>query len=217
MGKVISNRTRGDTKIYHNSHVELIDTLSSHQKRILSEEITYLENQISNNKSKLDKYTNMGSATKPIYIKDGGPVECTYTLEKSVPSDAKFTDTTYSNMVGATASAAGKNGLVPSPPSGKQDAFLKGDGSWSYPVPSFSTYTLAASGWNTSAKTYSLESAYPQANYNLEIEINSTCSEAQLNAWSSAKILGSANSNILTAKGTVPTVDIPCILKIYKK
>lgn len=217
MGKVISNRTRGDTKIYHNSHVELIDTLSSHQKRILSEEITYLENQISNNKSKLDKYTNMGSATKPIYIKDGGPVECTYTLEKSVPSDAKFTDTTYSTMAGATSTQAGSSGLVPAPGDGKQDAFLRGDGTWSYPNPTFLSYTLAASSWNTSAKTYSLESIYPQARYNLEIEINNTCSEAQLTAWNNAKLLGSTSSNILTAKGIVPTIDIPCMLKIYKK
>lgn len=52
---------------------------------------------------KLDT-TTAGSATQPIYFTDGKPTACTYTLEKSVPSDAKFTDTTYSN---ATTSAAG--------------------------------------------------------------------------------------------------------------
>ena len=36
-----------------------------------------------------------GSATQPIYWKDGIPVATTYTLAKSVPSDAQFTDTTY--------------------------------------------------------------------------------------------------------------------------
>lgn len=50
--------------------------------------------------------TNAGSATHPIYFKDGVPVETSYTLGKSVPSDAKFTDTNthYSskNVVGAT-------------------------------------------------------------------------------------------------------------------
>lgn len=40
--------------------------------------------------------TTKGSATKPIYLNAGTPTECTYTLEKSVPSDAVFTDTTYS-------------------------------------------------------------------------------------------------------------------------
>lgn len=51
---------------------------------------------------KLD--SSAGSATQPVYFSSGKPVACTYTLSKSVPSDAKFTDTTYSN---ATTSAAG--------------------------------------------------------------------------------------------------------------
>lgn len=52
--------------------------------------------------------TNAGSATKPVYFSNGIPVETTYSLNKTVPSDAKFTDTTYSV---ATQSA---NGLLSS-------------------------------------------------------------------------------------------------------
>lgn len=37
--------------------------------------------------------TSAGSATQPVYFSGGKPVACTYTLGKSVPSDAKFTDT----------------------------------------------------------------------------------------------------------------------------
>lgn len=37
-----------------------------------------------------------GSSTQPVYISNGRAVACTYTLGKSVPADAKFTDTTYS-------------------------------------------------------------------------------------------------------------------------
>lgn len=37
--------------------------------------------------------TSAGSATQPVYFKDGVPVATTYTLNKTVPSDAKFTDT----------------------------------------------------------------------------------------------------------------------------
>ena len=40
--------------------------------------------------------TDAGSATQPVYFANGIPVKTTYTLGKSVPSDAKFTDTTYS-------------------------------------------------------------------------------------------------------------------------
>ena len=62
--------------------------------------------------------TSAGSATQPIYFSDGKPVVCTYSLGKSVPSDAVFTDTHYTTRlkVGAsataTANAAASNGSV---------------------------------------------------------------------------------------------------------
>ena len=40
---------------------------------------------------------NMGSATNPVYFKDGVPAATTYTLMTSVPSGAKFTDTVYTH------------------------------------------------------------------------------------------------------------------------
>ena len=45
----------------------------------------------ANSANKLN--TNAGSATQGIYFKDGVPAAMTYTLGKSVPADAKFTDT----------------------------------------------------------------------------------------------------------------------------
>lgn len=71
-----------------------------------------------------------GSATQPIYLNAGIPTATTYTLGKSVPSDAKFTDTTYTAFAGATSSAAGAAGLVPQPTAGQEAAFLRGDGTW---------------------------------------------------------------------------------------
>lgn len=47
---------------------------------------------------------NAGSKTQPIYFEDGMPIICSYTLGKSVPSNAKFTDTTYGD---ATTSSHG--------------------------------------------------------------------------------------------------------------
>ena len=41
---------------------------------------------------KLDTATS-GSATQPVYFSGGKPTACTYTLGKSVPSNAVFTDT----------------------------------------------------------------------------------------------------------------------------
>ena len=45
----------------------------------------------ANSANKLNK--NAGSATQGVYFKDGVPVAMTYMLGKSVPADAKFTDT----------------------------------------------------------------------------------------------------------------------------
>lgn len=41
--------------------------------------------------------TSAGSAIKPVYFSGGKPVACTYTIEKSVPSNAVFTDTKYTH------------------------------------------------------------------------------------------------------------------------
>ena len=56
------------------------------------------------------------------------------------------TNTTYTNMGAASASAAGKAGLVPAPAAGKQASFLRGDGTWV--VPTNTTYGLASTTAN---------------------------------------------------------------------
>ena len=50
--------------------------------------------------------TNAGSGTQPVYFSNGIPVATTYTLGKSVPNNAVFTDTTYSDVTTST------NGLM---------------------------------------------------------------------------------------------------------
>lgn len=54
----------------------------------------------ANSAVKLD--TSAGSATQPVYFSGGKPVACTYTLAKSVPSNAVFTDTQYDVASGQT-------------------------------------------------------------------------------------------------------------------
>lgn len=46
---------------------------------------------------KLENTTSVGSETQPVYFKQGVPTACSYQLNKTVPSDAVFTDTTYSS------------------------------------------------------------------------------------------------------------------------
>lgn len=50
--------------------------------------------------------TNAGSATNPVHFSSGVPVACTYSLEKSVPSNAVFTDTTYESKSAASGGTA---------------------------------------------------------------------------------------------------------------
>jgi hypothetical protein len=87
--------------------------------------------------------TAKGSATQPVYWTGSAFATTTYTLGASVPSGAKFTDTTYSAMTGASTTAAGAAGLVPAPSSGTANRYLRSDGTWSVPPDTNTTYTLA--------------------------------------------------------------------------
>ena len=77
------------------------------------------------------------------------------------------------------------------------------------------TATLLASGWSNG--TYSFETDYPKATYDLEIALDSTATTAQAEAFNGAQIVGSATSNTIKAYGIVPTVDIPIVLKVVRK
>lgn len=62
--------------------------------------------------------SDVGSTKKPIYLQGGSAKPCTYELNKSVPSDAVFTDTHYTaknvvtNSAGGLTTAAATNGDV---------------------------------------------------------------------------------------------------------
>lgn len=87
-------------------------------------------------------------------------------------------DTTYSNMTAATASAAGKAGLVPAPAAGKQASFLRGDGTWV--VPENTTYADATTS------THGLMSV------NDKKKLDAIASGAQVNKIETVKVNGTA-------------------------
>ena len=90
---------------------------------------------------KLDTAT-AGSATQPVYFRGGKPVATTYTLAKSVPADAKFTDTnTWTALKGATTSTAGTAGYAPAPSAGAANRYLRSDGTWAVPPDNNTTYS----------------------------------------------------------------------------
>lgn len=104
----------------------------------------------ANSAVKLD--TSAGSATQPVYFSGGKPVACTYTLAKSVPNNAVFTDTnTWIALKGSTTEAAGTAGYAPAPAAGSSNRYLRCDGTWQVPPDTNTTYTLGSFGITATA------------------------------------------------------------------
>ncbi len=87
-----------------------------------------------------------------VTIKQAGEQKGTFAMNQSGDTTIELADsnTTYGNMGAATATAAGKAGLVPAPPKGAQDKFLRGDGT--FQTPPNTVYTHPNSG--VAAGTY---------------------------------------------------------------
>lgn len=85
--------------------------------------------------------TDAGSATQPVYIRDGVPKATTYTLGKSVPASAVFTDT-WKALVGSTTTAAGTAGYAPAPAKGASNRYLRCDGAWVVPPNTVNTVVI---------------------------------------------------------------------------
>lgn len=125
-------------------------------------------------------YTAQKSGLYKVTVDASGHVSATTAVAKAditalgIPAQ----DTTYSNMAAATASAAGKAGLVPAPAAGKQASFLRGDGSWV--VPENTTYADATTS------THGLMSAADKT------KLNGVATGAQVNKIESVKVNGTA-------------------------
>ena len=104
-----------------------------------------------------------------------------YTINASVPSNAKFTDTTYSNMTAATSSAAGKAGLVPAPAAGKQASFLRGDGTWV-------AINASATAGTATPKAAGTAAVGTSTNYAREDHVHPTQTTVSGNAGSGTKL-----------------------------
>ena len=155
------------TKITSNEDGQLVvQRASGAAPETVTVKITATTSDTSASADKLNLSADVGSLTQPVYFdgNTGLPVATTYSLNKTVPSDAVFTDT-WIAMVGATSSANGTAGYVSAPPKdGYNTKFLRADGTWVVPGGTYSL-PLAANGtrggvqigYTTSGKNYAVQ------------------------------------------------------------
>lgn len=98
--------------------------------------------------------SSAGSSTQPIYFSGGKPVACAYTLSKSVPANAKFTDTNTWRPLGTTgdtACAGNDSRLSNARPASDVYAWAKASSKPSY---SWDEITNKPSSFNPSSHTH---------------------------------------------------------------
>lgn len=179
----------------------------------------------ANSAVKLD--SSAGSATQPVYFSDGKPVATTYTLGKSVPSDAVFTDTNThyesKNVVGAstatsntTTALTNGNVYLNSVENGKVTSAHKISGSGT------TTVTADASG-NIVINSTAHPSAIKNPNA-LTIQLNGTSQDAYdgsaaktINVTASSVGAAAASHNHSAANITSGTLDIARVPNVNDK
>jgi hypothetical protein len=77
--------------------------------------------------------------------------------------------------------------------------------------------TMSASGWTALSKSYDFSSLYASDKYNISVGPSSNMTDDQFKAWAKLKPMDNPTANILIIKGTVPTIDIPIVLKARLK
>lgn len=136
-------------------------------------ELNYMDGVTSNVQSqlngKLSTSGNAASATKATQDSAGQQINTTYvksvtasgrtvTVTKGDGKTSTFQtqDTTYSNMGGASTSAAGRAGLVPAPSQGNANRYLRSDGTWQVPPDTNTTYSDMKGATSSTAGTHGL-------------------------------------------------------------
>ena len=112
-----------------------------------------------------------GSATQPIYFKNGVPVATTYSLAKSVPANAKFTDTKYDAATTTTA------GLMSAEDKVKLNGIAANANNYTYTLPTASSSALGGikTNYAQNGKNYAIKvDANGNAYVNVPWEAGST-------------------------------------------
>ena len=167
----------------------------------------YAGNKGAANASEIEKIKN-GTTTVPKATSAANVNG--HTVETNVPAGAKFTDTTYNDMKGATGSAAGTHGLVPAPAAGANTKFLRGDGTWQN-TPNTDTHYSAKNVISNSGTGQSNAGNASNPFLNL-IENGAVRSSHQIKGGGSTTVTTDANGNLVISS-TNSTYDLSGYLK----
>ena len=167
----------------------------------------YAGNKGAANASEIEKIKN-GTTTVP---KAASAANVNgHTVETNVPAGAKFTDTTYSDMKGATGGAAGTHGLVPAPAAGANTKFLRGDGTWQN-TPNTDTHYSAKNVLSNSSSGQGNAENASNPFLNL-IENGAVRSSHQIKGGGSTTVTTDVNGNLVISS-TNSTYDLSGYLK----
>lgn len=124
-------------------------------------------------------------------------------------------NTTYSNMSGASTSAAGKAGLVPAPAAGAANRYLRSDGTWAVPPDTNTTYTLGSFGITATAaelnKLDGCTATVTELNYldgvtsNIQTQLNGKAASNHTHSY--LPLSGGTLTGTLTAQAITPSAD----------
>lgn len=121
------------------------------------------------------------------------------------------TNTTYTNMGAASASAAGKAGLVPAPAAGAQAKYLRGDGTWQTPPNTIysnmggATSSAAGSAGLVPAPAAGKQASFLRGDGTWVVPTNTTYGLASTTANGLLRQLNGSTSNFMRGDGTWAT------------
>ena len=147
-----------------------------------------------------DKATNDSSNQKitSTYIKNITVSGRTVTITRGDGTSYTQTtqDTTYTTMVGATASKAGSQGFVPAPAAGKNTSFLRGDATWVLALTSINNVVPDSKG------NITINFAYDTTPTDLETEIRAKYAKIESLPTKTSQLVNDSNFAVTSA---IPT------------
>ena len=184
-------------------------------------ELNYVDGVTSNIQTQLDgkaaathTHSNATTAAAGFLPKLGGGTT-NYLRADGTWAKPPDTNTTYSNMSGATTSAAGKAGLVPAPAAGAATRYLRSDGTWAVPPDTNTTYTLSSFGITATAAELNhldgITATVTELNYvdgvtsNIQTQLNGKAATSHSHSYlplSGGTLTGTLNSRAIAPTAT---------------